>query len=82
MKRWCIGIAVVLLLTMVSGCGDSSSVTVYDAAGQVLAVIDTVDFEDSTLTDAGYGDYLRLALSEAVTALVQTDGVSEKRFRF
>lgn len=79
MKRWCIGIAVVLLLTMVSGCGDSSSVTVYDAAGQVLAVIDTVDFEDSTLTDAGYGDYLRLALSEAVTALVQTDGVSEKR---
>ncbi len=79
MKRWCVGMALVILLTMLSGCGGSASVTVYDMDGNVLATPNRMDYATSCLTDAGYDDYVCLALTEAVTALAEQKGIKEAK---
>ena len=79
MKRLCIVWAVVLLLTTLPGCGAYMPVTVYDAQGGVLGTPDRLDFGTDSLTDAAYGDYVQLALTEAVIALAQAKDCSESR---
>lgn len=69
------------LLGGLCGCGKKQEVTIYDAAGNVMATPTAIQVDADSLAHPSYSSYVDIVLAEAMTALTSTGIAAEQAQR-